>query len=96
MPKGYWIVHVDITDADAFKAYVAANADAFEQYHAKFLARAGTFKAVEGTTKSRNTIVEFPSYEAALNCWHSSAYQAAKQLRTNAAEIDIIVVEGVD
>ena len=36
MPKGYWIVHVDITDADAFKAYVAANADAFEQYTLNF------------------------------------------------------------
>ena len=29
MPKGYWIVRVDITDPEAYKAYVAANAAAF-------------------------------------------------------------------
>ena len=26
MTKGYWIVRVDITDPEAYKAYVAANA----------------------------------------------------------------------
>lgn len=96
MPKAYWIVHVDVIDMDAFKAYVAANADAMKQYGAKFLARAGTFQAVEGSARTRNTIVEFPTYEAALHCWHSSSYQAARSLRLNAAEIDIVIVEGVE
>ena len=26
MPKGYWIAHVDVRDAEQYKAYVAANA----------------------------------------------------------------------
>ena len=26
MPKGYWIVRVDITDQEKYKTYVAANA----------------------------------------------------------------------
>ena len=26
MPKGYWIVRVDITDQEKYKAYIAANA----------------------------------------------------------------------
>lgn len=96
MSKGYWIVHVDITKPDAFKDYVAANAESLKEYGAKFLARAGTYQTVEGTAKSRNTIVEFPSYQAALDCWNSPGYQAAKDLRAGAADIDLIIVEGYD
>lgn len=96
MSKGYWIVHLDITGPDAFKAYVAANGGALKKYGARFLARAGAFQAVEGTAKSRNTIVEFPSYQAALDCWNSPEYQAAKDLRTGAADIDLVIVEGYD
>ena len=29
MPKGYWIVRGEVTDPEAYKAYVAANAAAF-------------------------------------------------------------------
>jgi len=96
MSKGYWIVRVDVTEPESFKAYVAANVEAFKTYGARYLARAGAFHAVEGTTRSRNTIVEFPSYQAALDCWNSPAYQAARSLRSNAAEIDIVIVEGYD
>lgn len=28
MQKGYWIVRVDVTDQEQFKAYAAANAEA--------------------------------------------------------------------
>ena len=66
MSKGYWIVRVDVTEPESFKAYVAANVEAFKTYGARYLARAGAFHAVEGTTRSRNTIVEFPSYEEAM------------------------------
>ena len=30
MAKGYWIVRVDITDPDKYKAYVAANAESLK------------------------------------------------------------------
>jgi len=96
MPKAYWIVHADVSNLEAFKAYVEANADSLKEHGAKFLARAGNFQAVEGTTKPRNSIVEFPNYEAALKCWHSPSYQAARSLRLNAADIDIIIVEGLE
>jgi len=94
MNKGYWIVRVDITDKDGFLRYVKENPVALEKYGAKFLARAGTFEVPEGTTRSRNTIVAFPSYQTALDCWNSKEYQKAKSYRENAAEIDIVIVEG--
>lgn len=96
MQKGYWIVRVDVADPDQFKAYAAANAEALKKYGARFLARAGRFEVPEGTTRARNTIVEFPSYQAALDCWNSPEYQAAIQLRLPAASIDLVIVEGYD
>lgn len=96
MPKGYWIVRIDVTDPEPFKAYAAANADALKKYGARFLARAGQYEVPEGTTRTRNTIVEFPSYQAALDCWHSPEYQAALKFRLPASVIDLVIVEGYD
>lgn len=96
MTKGYWMVHIEVDDAVPFNAYVTAVADVFKKYDAHFLARAGQFEVVEGTARSRNTILEFPSYQAAVDCWHSPEYQAAKALRENAGRVDITIVEGYE
>jgi len=96
MPKGYWIVRVDVTDLDRYKLYMAANAGPLHEYGARFLVRAGTFENPEGNTRSRNTIVEFPSYEAALACYRSAEYQQAIELRKPASTMDLVIVEGYE
>lgn len=96
MQKGYWIVHVDVTDQEQYKAYVAANADPIKKYGGRFLARGGRYEVPEGTTRARNVILEFPSFQAAHDCWHSSEYQAAVKLRQPASTIDLVIVEGYD
>lgn len=96
MTKGYWMVHVEVENAVAFNAYVTAVADVFKKYDAHFLARGGQFEAVEGQVRPRNIILEFPSYKAAVDCWHSPEYQAAKALRENAGRVDITIVEGYE
>lgn len=96
MPKGYWIARVDVHDAETYKAYVAANAEAFAAYGARFLVRAGRFENPEGSSRSRNVVLEFPSYQAALDCWRSPAYQAAIALRKPVSEVDLVIIEGYD
>ena len=96
MAKGYWVGHVTVTDPEAYKAYVAANAKAFSKYGARFLVRGGQYASVEGMARQRHVVIEFPSYEAALACYHSPEYQEALRLRELASEADIIVVEGYD
>lgn len=96
MPKGYWIARVDVADIDQYKQYVAANAEPFAEFGARFLVRAGTYEAPEGTSRSRNVVLEFPSYEAALACYRSPAYQAAMALRLPASTGDLVIVEGYD
>jgi uncharacterized protein (DUF1330 family) len=96
MPKGYWIVRLDIADPEKYKAYVAANAEPLRKYGARFLVRAGRFEGVEGGSRARNAVVEFPSYQAAIDCWKSREYQRAIQLRKDVSTADLIVIEGYD
>lgn len=96
MAKGYWIVHITVTDPDNYPKYLAADAAAFAKYDASFLVRGGGFEAPEGPAKSRHVVIEFESYEKALACYRSPEYQAAAKLRQAYADSDLVIVEGTD
>ena len=96
MAKGYWIGHVDIADPERYKDYIAANAEPFRKYGARFLVRGGQFEIPEGTSRSRHVVLEFPSYEAALACWNSPEYQVAIKLRQPVSVIDLVIIEGYE
>jgi uncharacterized protein (DUF1330 family) len=92
--KGYWIAHVDVTDPEGYKAYQAANAVPFGKFGARFVVRGGRQQVTEGRARSRAVVMEFPSYDAALACYRSPDYQAAKAMRQGKGEIDLLVIEG--
>ncbi|MEX2129324.1 MAG: DUF1330 domain-containing protein [Xanthobacteraceae bacterium] len=96
MAKGYWVVRVDVADPEKYKAYVAANAAPLRKHGARFLVRAGKYENPEGASRSRNAVIEVPSYQAALDCWKSAEYQKAIKLRAPVSTIDLIVIEGYE
>jgi uncharacterized protein (DUF1330 family) len=96
MPKGYWIARMDVTDPDAYRQYVAANGAAFAKFGGRFLVRGGKFEAMEGASRQRNVVIEFPTYEAALACWTSPEYKKAHKLRVNASMGELIIIEGYE
>ena len=96
MAKGYWIARLDITDQAKYDAYRTLNGAAFKKYGGRFLVRGGGFEAKEGDSRTRNVVLEFPSYQAALDCYNSPEYNAAKARREGGTEIDLIVIEGYD
>ena len=96
MSKGYWIAHVEVKDAEKYKEYIAANAAAFKKYGGRFLVRSGKYENPEGSTKARNVVIEFPSYQAALDCWHSPEYKHALAIRAPISKADIVIIEGYD
>ena len=96
MTKGYWVVRVDITDQEQYKTYVTANAAPLKKYGARFLVRGGHFENPEGGSRTRNAVIEFPSYQAALDCWKSPEYQQAITLRQPVSTADLIIIEGYD
>lgn len=94
MAKGYWIGRVDVDDLERYMDYVKANGPAFAEYGGRFIIRGGQFECVEGTSRSRNVVIEFPSYQAAVDCYHSDIYQAAKAFRDPVSTADIVIIEG--
>lgn len=96
MPKGYWIANNLVHDAEAYARYREANAAVFAKYGARFLVRGGPQEVREGEARPRSVVLEFPSYAAALACYDDPDYQAARALRTPAAEGMLIIVEGYD
>jgi uncharacterized protein (DUF1330 family) len=96
MPKGYWIAHVDVHGQDSYQKYAKELPAIFKKYGARFLVRGGTFEGVEGKTRSRNIVLEFPSYEQALACYRSPEYQRAAKDRFAGAVTDLLVIDGYD
>jgi uncharacterized protein (DUF1330 family) len=96
MPKAYWIGRVDVSNPEAYKAYMVANAIPFKKYGAKFLVRGGQFENPEGSSRSRNVVLEFKDYATALACYNSPEYRHAITLRTPHSVADILIIEGYD
>ena len=96
MPKGYWIVRGNVTDPEAYKGYVAANAEAFRKFGARFLVRGGKLETPEGESRSRNVVLAFADFATAYACYTSPEYMSAKSLRDGKAVSDLIVAEGTD
>jgi uncharacterized protein (DUF1330 family) len=96
MAKGYWIGRVDVHSDEGYKPYAAANPAIFKKFGARYVVRGGTFTPVEGNSRSRNVVIEFPDYATALACYNSPEYQANIKVRQPHAVADLIVIEGYD
>jgi uncharacterized protein (DUF1330 family) len=93
--KGYWLAHVNVTNPERYKDYVAANAIAFKKYNARFLVRGGTAIVPIGQRAARrHVVIEFDSYAAARACYESPEYQAAARIRDEASDAELVIVEG--
>jgi uncharacterized protein (DUF1330 family) len=96
MPKAYWVARIDVSDPDAYKQYVAANARPFAKYGAKFLVRGGPAETREGSSRARNVVIEFKDYATAKACYDSAEYREAMKFREGASVGDLVIVEGYD
>lgn len=94
--KSYWVVLADVNDPQAYKAYQAANAAPIRKYGGRFLVRGTDHVAVEGAARSRLVVVEFPSAQAARNCYNSPEYTDAKTLRLSVSTADFVIAPGYE
>ena len=84
MAKGYWIARIDVHNMDGYKEYVAQNGAVFAKYGAKFLVRGGKHVPKEGSSRSRNVVLEFKDYETAIACYNSPEYVRLVAIRSPA------------
>jgi len=94
LPKGYWIVHIEVKDPEGYENYKKASSKPLSRYGAKFLVRGGAQEILEGFSKTRTVLIEFPDLRAAQLCYQSAEYQKAQAIRIKYSVADLVIVEG--
>jgi uncharacterized protein (DUF1330 family) len=86
---------VDVSNAPQYGEYVALAGPIVARHGGRFLSRGGERRVLEGSVDfPRVVIVEFPSMEAAMQCYGSPEYLAAREKRLGAADFHSIVTAG--
>lgn len=97
MAKGYIVVcYREIRDPEKLKTYAALAPKAMVPRGANILVRDGRVAAFEDGLAERTVLVEFPSFEAAVEAYNSPEYQEAVAALGDGAVRDFRVVEGVE
>lgn len=91
-----FIARVNIKDRETYGKYLQAVPPIISKYNGKAVVRTEQSLTLEGPAENRRIIVlEFPSVGKAMEFYDSEEYRAARKIRENAAEGEIIVVETV-
>ena len=94
--KGYWIaIYKKIESQENLGDYGKKATQAIIDHGGKPLVRGGKYKTLERNNIPTTVIWEFPSYDAAINCYHSTEYQEAWALAKSTTTRDLEIVEGV-
>jgi uncharacterized protein (DUF1330 family) len=91
---GYWVAQVNVIDPKSYAQYSEQVPAVLAKYGGKFVARGGRHETLEGDpAKTRVVVIEFDSFERALECYRSPEYQEVRTLRDGAGDIQLSVVE---
>jgi uncharacterized protein (DUF1330 family) len=77
----FYIGTYDIVDPEQFKKYPPLVMALLPKYGGEILASDTQAFVVEGSGKTMNAIIRFPSKEAALGLYNDPDYQEAKRIR---------------
>jgi len=98
MAKGYIIAfYQSVNDPDRLAEYAPLAGKAIAEAGGRILVRGGQVKALENGVAERTVVIEFDSYDDALNYYAGDAYQAALAALDEGAVVrEIRAVEGVE
>jgi uncharacterized protein (DUF1330 family) len=90
----FYIGSYDIVDIDEFKKYPPIVVGLLPKYGGELMASDTNGLLVEGTKRTMNAIIRFPTKEAALGLYNDPAYQEAKRIRQSATRnVSMVLVE---
>lgn len=90
----YYIGTYDIVDAKEFQKYPPVVLKLLPRYGGEVLASDTAALLVEGTARTMNAIIRFPSKEAALGLYNDPEYQEAKRIRqASTANVSMVLVD---
>ena len=92
----YLVVDIDVTKPEQFEEYKKLAPAAITKYGGRYVIRGGAYETLEGDWKpQRVTVVEFESMEKGKAFYNSPEYQAAIKARAGAANMRMLLVQGV-
>ena len=90
----YYIGSYDIIDPNEFQKYPPVVLALLPKYGGVVLASDTAALLVEGTARTMNAIIRFPSKDAALGLYNDPAYQEAKRIRrASTRNVSMVLVE---
>jgi uncharacterized protein (DUF1330 family) len=90
----YYIGCYDIVDANEFQKYPPVVMALLPKYGGEVLASDTSALLVEGTARTMNAIIRFPSKEAALGLYNDPDYQEAKRIRQRSTRnVSMVLVD---
>jgi uncharacterized protein (DUF1330 family) len=92
----YVIVDVDIHDLQTYEEYKKLAPASIAQYGGKYLTRGGVTEALEGNWLPRRLVIlQFDSMERAKEWLNCSEYAAARRLRHQSANSNMVLTQGI-
>ena len=95
MAKAYLIAHIRVHDAERFEQFKAMSGPVVGAYGGRLLARNPNPDHREGAAHGLFILIEFDSLDQARAFYTSDGYTAARLVREQAAESDLLLVEGL-
>ena len=96
MPKGYFVsAHRSEADPEKRAAYLKLAGPAIQKYNGKILASTNKIKVFEDGKEEQTVLIEFESFEKAVECIDSKEYQDALLALDGGANRDCRVFEGL-
>ena len=90
----YYIGSYDIIDMNKFQKYPPLVMALLPKYGGEVLASDTSGLLVEGTKRTMNAIIRFPSKEAAFGLYNDPEYQEAKRIRQEStSNVSMVLVE---
>lgn len=93
----YFILEIDVRDAEGMKAYLAKVRATIEPFSVKLLVNGGELQSLEGAPPQGNVVMlRFESMEAARSWYTSPAYREILPHRLSSAENRAYLAEGLE
>ena len=94
--SGFAIFNIEVKKPEQYKEYVEKVKPIAEKFGGEYIVRGGETKVLEGTwAYPRTVVIKFPSYEKALEWYHSEEYKPVRQIRLDNADTNQIIIKGV-
>ena len=92
---GYAIFNIQVTNPEDYKEYLQHVTTIAEKFGGKYIVRGGETTVIEGTwAHPRTVVIQFSSYEKALEWYHSEEYKPVSQIRLDNTVTNAIIIQG--